>query len=76
MASAPIRRIAICTGGGDAPGLNAVISSVVWSAMNRGWDCVGIRDGFNGMPARGYCNDCSDATYAALIAFMSTSANP
>lgn len=35
-----------------------------------------VRDGFNDMPARGYCNDCSDATYAALIAFMSTSANP
>ncbi len=47
----PIRRIAISTGGGDAPGLNAVISSVVWSAANRGWDCVGIRDGFNGILA-------------------------
>ncbi|MEK9803703.1 MAG: ATP-dependent 6-phosphofructokinase, partial [Curvibacter sp.] len=47
--NSPIRRIALCTGGGDAPGLNAVISSVVWSAMNRGWDCVGIRDGFNGI---------------------------
>ena len=50
----PIRRIAISTGGGDAPGLNAVISSVVWAAANRGWDCLGIRDGFNGilMPER------------------------
>ncbi|MFZ9296715.1 MAG: 6-phosphofructokinase [Hylemonella sp.] len=49
-----IRRIAISTGGGDAPGLNAVISSVVWSAANRGWECLGIRDGFNGllMPER------------------------
>jgi 6-phosphofructokinase 1 len=45
----PIRRIAINTGGGDAPGLNAVISSVVWAAANRGWECVGIRDGFNGI---------------------------
>ena len=47
----PIRRIAISTGGGDAPGLNAVISSVVWAAANRGWECVGIRDGFNGILA-------------------------
>lgn len=47
--NATIRRMAICTGGGDAPGLNAVISSVVWSALNRGWTCVGIRDGFNGI---------------------------
>ncbi len=45
----PIRRIALNTGGGDAPGLNAVISSVVWAAVSRGWDCVGIRDGFNGI---------------------------
>ncbi len=45
----PIRRIALSTGGGDAPGLNAVISSVVWAAANRGWDCLGIRDGFNGI---------------------------
>lgn len=45
----PIRRIAISTGGGDAPGLNAVISSVVWAAANRGWECKGIRDGFNGI---------------------------
>ncbi|MFN4360225.1 MAG: 6-phosphofructokinase [Hylemonella sp.] len=45
----PIRRIALCTGGGDAPGLNAVISSVVWAAAQRGWECFGIRDGFNGI---------------------------
>ena len=45
----PIQRIAICTGGGDAPGLNAVIRAVVTAAANRGWDCVGIRDGFNGI---------------------------
>jgi phosphofructokinase-like protein len=44
-----IRRIAISTGGGDAPGLNAVIRAVVLSALNRGWECVGIRDGYNGL---------------------------
>ena len=47
--SNPIRRIAVCTGGGDAPGLNAVIRSVVVAAINRGWECYGIRDGFNGI---------------------------
>jgi ATP-dependent phosphofructokinase / diphosphate-dependent phosphofructokinase len=46
-----IRRIAISTGGGDAPGLNAVIRAVVLSALNRGWECVGIRDGYNGLLA-------------------------
>ena len=44
-----IKRIAISTGGGDAPGLNAVIRAVVLAALNRGWECYGIRDGFNGL---------------------------
>ncbi len=44
-----MRRIAVNTGGGDAPGLNAVIRAVVLSARNRGWEAVGIRDGYNGI---------------------------
>jgi phosphofructokinase-like protein len=44
-----IRRIAICTGGGDAPGLNAVIQSTVIAAHKLGWECYGIHDGFNGI---------------------------
>jgi 6-phosphofructokinase 1 len=44
-----IRRVAICTGGGDAPGLNAVIRAAVISAMNRGWEMIGIRDGYGGI---------------------------
>jgi 6-phosphofructokinase 1 len=47
--SGNIKRIAINTGGGDAPGLNAVIKAVVISALNRGWECIGIRDGYNGI---------------------------
>ena len=47
--SDPIRRIAICTGGGDAPGLNAVIRASAIAAMARGWEVYGIRDGFNGI---------------------------
>src|SRR5215212_9244546 len=39
-------RIAISTGGGDAPGLNAVIRAAVLSAIDRGWEIVGIRRGF------------------------------
>ncbi len=50
MAKYPtIHRLAICTGGGDAPGLNAVIRAAVLSALNRGWEIYGIRDGFNGL---------------------------
>jgi len=42
-------RIAITTGGGDAPGLNAVIRAVVLSAHTRGWQCYGIRRGYGGL---------------------------
>jgi phosphofructokinase-like protein len=45
----PIRRIGISTGGGDAPGLNAVIRAVALAAHNRGWETVGIRVGYNGI---------------------------
>ncbi len=42
-------RIALSTGGGDAPGLNAVIRAAVLSARNRGWDVLGIKRGFAGL---------------------------
>jgi len=47
--SGPIKKIAINTGGGDAPGLNAVIRAVTITALNLGWEVVGIRDGYNGI---------------------------
>jgi len=43
------RRIAINTGGGDAPGLNAVIHSAVYAARNLGWEILGIREGYDGL---------------------------
>lgn len=44
------RTIAILTGGGDCPGLNAVIRGVVRSAiLERGWRVIGIEDGFDGL---------------------------
>lgn len=48
-----IRRIAINTGGGDAPGLNAVIRAVALSALNRGWEVFGIRHGYEGLLEEG-----------------------
>ena len=42
-------RIALSTGGGDAPGLNAVIRAAVLSAVNRGWDVLGIKRGYAGL---------------------------
>ena len=44
-----IRRIAITTGGGDAPGLNAVIRAAVLAAKRRGWEVLGIRRGYGGL---------------------------
>ncbi len=45
----PVRRIGILTGGGDAPGLNAVIRAVTRSAHRLGWEVIGIRNGFEGL---------------------------
>jgi phosphofructokinase-like protein len=44
-----VQRIGILTGGGDAPGLNAVIRAVVKSACNAGIVCVGLEDSFDGL---------------------------
>ncbi|BCR04804.1 ATP-dependent 6-phosphofructokinase [Desulfuromonas versatilis] len=44
------KTIAILTGGGDCPGLNAVIRGVVRAAtLERGWRVIGIEDGFDGL---------------------------
>lgn len=42
-------RIGIVTGGGDCPGLNAVIRAVVKTAAKRGWQTVGVLGGFDGL---------------------------
>jgi 6-phosphofructokinase 1 len=42
-------RLALSTGGGDAPGLNAVIRTVVLSSISRGWEVLGIKRGFAGL---------------------------
>jgi len=43
-------RIGVLTGGGDCPGINAVIRAVVKTALNEyGWEVLGIEDGFEGL---------------------------
>jgi len=44
-----IRRIAINTGGGDAPGLNAVLRAATLTALENGWEVYGIRRGYLGL---------------------------
>ena len=44
-----LKRIGVLTGGGDAPGLNAVIRAVVKSGVNHGIEVVGLEDSFDGL---------------------------
>ena len=44
-----IKRLGVLTGGGDAPGLNAVIRAVVKAAANSGVECLGLEDSFDGL---------------------------
>ena len=44
-----IKRIGVLTSGGDAPGMNAAVRSVVRTAMYHGIECYGIRRGYNGL---------------------------
>ena len=43
------KRIAILTGGGDVPGLNSVIKSVVYRATEMGYEAIGLRRGWEGL---------------------------
>ncbi len=42
-------RLAVNTGGGDAPGLNAVVRAITLAALNRGYEVFGIRKGYLGL---------------------------
>jgi len=42
-------RLAINTGGGDAPGLNAVLRAVTLTALNKGYEVIGIQKGYLGL---------------------------
>jgi 6-phosphofructokinase 1 len=46
-----MKRIGVLTSGGDAPGMNAAIRAVVRTALDKGWETFGVRDGFDGLMA-------------------------
>ena len=50
-----IKRLGVLTGGGDAPGLNAVIRAVVKAACGRGVECLGLEDSFDGLLETNRC---------------------
>lgn len=43
------KRVGVVTGGGDCPGLNAVIRAVAKASTQRGWECIGILGGYEGL---------------------------
>ncbi len=43
------KRVALLTGGGDCPGLNAVIRAVTRRSLDRGYEVVGVREGWRGL---------------------------
>ncbi len=46
-----MKRIAVLTSGGDAPGMNAAIRAVVRTGLEKGWEVSGIRHGYAGLCA-------------------------
>jgi len=44
-----VKRIAVLTGGGDCPGLNAVIRAVARRSFDRGYEVIGVQDGWRGL---------------------------
>jgi len=44
-----MKRVAVLTSGGDAPGMNAAIRAVVRLGLDRGWEMVGVRRGYRGL---------------------------
>ncbi|HET9599684.1 MAG TPA: 6-phosphofructokinase [Anaeromyxobacteraceae bacterium] len=57
------KRVAILTGGGDVPGLNSVIKSVVYRAAENGMEVVGIRRGWEGLTHLDLSDAASKARY-------------
>lgn len=63
-----IKRIGVLTGGGDCPGLNAVIRAVVKTAINEhNWEVIGIEDGFEGLILPGKTRKLSFADVRGIL---------
>src|SRR5271166_2860764 len=58
-----VKRIGILTGGGDVPGLNSVIKSVVYRSGELGCDVIGIRRGWEGLTHVNLQDPASRAKY-------------
>lgn len=62
-----VRRIGILTGGGDCPGLNAVIRGITKPAQDYGMTVIGIQDGFEGL-VEGRAKELSNDDVSGILA--------
>lgn len=51
-----MKRVAVLTTGGDAPGINAAIRAVVRTGIDCGWEVLGVRHGYAGLVANDFSN--------------------
>lgn len=61
-----MKKIAVLTSGGDAPGMNAAIRAVVRAATARGWEVAGVRDGYAGL-VKQYLTPLDSRSVAGII---------
>ncbi|HLE89360.1 MAG TPA: 6-phosphofructokinase [Candidatus Limnocylindria bacterium] len=61
-----VTRIGILTGGGDVPGLNSIIKSVVYRGRELGWETIGIRRGWMGLTHLGLEGEADGAFVRTL----------
>ena len=62
-----IKKVAILTNGGDAPGLNAVIRAIVKTAENNGIECYGYIEGYKGLLNNDYIKLDSNGNASGLL---------
>ena len=62
-----IKKVAILTNGGDAPGLNAVIRAIVKTAENNGIECYGYIEGYEGLLRNNFIKLESKSTASGLL---------
>src|SRR3972149_728479 len=61
-----MKRIAVLTSGGDAPGMNAAIRAVTRCALDQGWEVFGVRQGFAGL-IEGDCQSLTARSVGGII---------
>src|SRR5438105_10042114 len=67
-----VKRLGVLTGGGDAPGLNAVIRAVVKTAANAGIECIGLEDSFDGLIEPGHSRVLTPKDVTGILRFGGT----